>query len=79
MNSITNSKASPIGKLKGRSQQERKQQWYNHFKTLLGTPDNSPPPAQIKKIFQNLNICDTKFTLEEVVEVRKNVREGKAP
>ena len=79
MNSITNRKASPTGKLKSRSQQERNQQWYNHFKILLGTPDNSPPPAQIKKIFQNLNICDSKFTLEEVVEVRKKVREGKAP
>ena len=79
VNTITNRKSSPSGKLKGKSPDERKQQWLNHFKNLLGTPDDRPPSTEIKTILHNVDIYDGEFTLQEVIEAKKQIREGKAP
>ena len=38
---ITNRKLSPTGKLKRKSADEHKTQWFNHFKSLLGSADVS--------------------------------------
>ena len=78
LNTITNGKASLTGKLNGKSPDERKKQWHNHFKTLLGTSDNRPPPTVIKTILPNLNICDEELALDEVIKAKKQAREGKA-
>ena len=77
VNNITNRKPSTTGKLKGDSPEERI--WYDHFKNLLGTPDNCPPINDIEPLHTNLNIKDTEFTIEEIREAKKQIREGKAP
>ena len=79
VNKITNRKPSTTGKLKGKSPEERKQLWLKHFKNLLGNPDTSPPPEDIPQIFSNLYILDTEFTLNEIREAKKQIKEGKAP
>ncbi|CAH1266780.1 Hypp3574 [Branchiostoma lanceolatum] len=38
INDITNRKTTRKGKLEGSTQEERIENWYNHFKTLLGDP-----------------------------------------
>ena len=63
VNTITNRKSSPTGKLKGKSPDERKTQWFNHFKSLLVSIDVSTS-REIDPIFPNVNIEDT--ALDEV-------------
>ena len=79
INKVTNRKATVAGKLKGKSPEERNKQWLDHFEKLLGTPDNSEPIANIEPVFENLNINQQPFTLQEVREAKKQLREGKAP
>ena len=79
MNNITNRKCAPTGKLKGKSPEERKSQWFEHFKNLLGSSDKCPPTVEIEPVFPHVKIADTAFVLEEVVAARKQVREGKMP
>ena len=40
VNNITNRKCAPTGKLKGKSPEERKSQWFEHLKNLLGSSDH---------------------------------------
>ena len=79
VNTITNRKTMPSGKLKGKSPEERKKQWLDHFRNLLGTPDSNPPVEDIPPIFSNLGIEDGAFTLSELREAKKQVSFGKAP
>ena len=79
INKVTNRKATTSGKLKGKSPEERNKQWFDHFEKLLGTPDNSEPIANIDPVFENLDINQQPFTLQEVREAKKQLREGKAP
>lgn len=46
---------------------------------MLGSQDQCPPAGKIETILTNVNISDTEFILEEVIEARKQVKEGKAP
>ena len=50
VNTITNRKNMPSGKLKGKSPEERKEQY---FRNLLGTPDKNPPIENIPLTFKN--------------------------
>ena len=79
VNTITNRKTMPSGKLKGKSPEERKKQWLDHFRNLLGTPDSNPPVEDIPPIFSNLGIEDGAFTLSELREAKKQISFGKAP
>ena len=79
VNSITNRKSAPTGKLKGKSPEERKRQWFEHFKNLLGSSDNCPPTVEIEPVLPHVEVADTAFVLEEVVVARKQVKEGKSP
>jgi len=80
VNTVTNRKTSPTGKLKGCSPKERIDQWLTHFKSLLGSSDQiSDTNSEIEPILRDVVIQDTAFSLEEVAEARKQVREGKAP
>ena len=78
VNKITNRRAPALGKLKGKSPEERKQLWFDHFKKLLGTPDTTSPPQPITPLFEDINIIDTEFTLSEIREAKKQISEGKA-
>ena len=79
INKVTNRKAAPSGKLKGKSPEERNKQWFDHFEKLLGTPVASETPLDIETVFENLGINEGEFTIEEVKEAKKQMREGKAP
>ena len=79
VNTISNRNTTPSCKLKGKSPEERKDQWLNHFRNLLGTPDTNPPVEDIPTIHHNINIPDGEFTLDELKEAKKQLRSGKAP
>ena len=79
VNTITNRKTMKPGKLKGKTPEERKEQWLNHFRDLLGTPDTSPSVEDIPPIYHNVNIEDGAFNLEELRKAKKQLRYGKAP
>ena len=71
VNTITNRKTMPSGKLKGKSPEERKKQWLTHFRNLLGTPDKNPPIENTPLIFKNsIIIEDGVFTLGELREAK---------
>ena len=80
MNAVTNRKPALSGKLSGKTPEERKKQWYTHFKNLLGTPPaDSSEDIEIGTVLRDLEIADTEFTKEEYEEAKKQVKEGKAP
>ncbi len=69
VNTITNRKTTATCKLKGKTPEERTQQWYQHFKSLLGTPAEISNPIAIpsEPIFSNINISDKPFTIKEII------------
>ena len=80
INTITNRKSTQSGKLKGKSPADRTQQWFEHFKNLLGstaTPNSST--HSFHQTFSNLNIPDDAFNIDELRTAKKQIREGKAP
>ena len=79
VNTITNRKKMAAGKLKGKTPEARKEQWLEHFRNLLGTPDTNPPIDDIPPIFDNVSIEDGAFTLKELKDAKKQLRFGKAP
>ena len=79
VNTITNRKTMKPGKLKGKTPKERNEQWLNHFRDLLGTPDTSPSVEDIPPIYHNVIIEDGAFNLEELRKAKKQLRYGKAP
>ena len=79
VNTITNRKITPSGKIKGKTTEERKDNWFNHFRNLLGKCETSPPVDEIPIIHQDTNIFDGEFSIEQLKEVRKQLRDGKAP
>ena len=79
VNTISNRKTTAAGKLKGKTPEERKQQWFNHFKNLLGSPVEQVDPTTIQPVLHNVDIDDSNFTLDEVIKARKQIKEGTAP
>ena len=79
INDITGRKASPKGLLQGTSQKERVQNWYNHFKDLLGKPpDISDVDEEIDPILTNLDIKTGPFEHEEYIQAKRSLVEGKS-
>ena len=80
VNTITSRKSAPAGKLKGKTPDERKQQWFNHFKKLLGSPIEQSETPNILTVLspEQVQIDSSKFVLEEVIKARKDVKEGTA-
>ena len=74
VNKITNRKTMPSEKLKGKTPEERKEQWFNHFRNLLGTPDTSPSVGDIPPKDHNVNIEVGAFTLKELREAKKQLQ-----
>ena len=67
------------GQLKGKTQQERIRNWYNHFQTLLGNPpDIVNEDEEIPTILHNLGIKEGAFTQEEYQRAKKAIVEAKA-
>ena len=73
VNTITDRKSAAAGKLKSKTPEERKQQWFNHFKKLMGSPVEQTETPNILTILcpDQVNIDDRRFILDEVVKARK--------
>ena len=67
------------GQLKGKTQQERIGNWYNHFQTLLGKPpDIVNEDEEIPTILNNLGITECAFIQEKYQRAKKAIMECKA-
>ncbi|KAI8484256.1 hypothetical protein Bbelb_380410 [Branchiostoma belcheri] len=72
-------KATRKGQLEGNTQKERIENWYNHFKTLLGSPPNiTDEDEEIPTVFEELDIKDGPFEQGEYEEAKESLAEGKA-
>lgn len=80
---ITNKKASPIIKISGDTTQERLNKWFDHFSTLLGTPDQQSvdlnDPFYNRRVSERSPINTNLFTMEELQAVLKNLNKAKTP
>ena len=65
-------------KLNAKNQEERKKLWFNHFSKLLGEKPTQSEDTIIEDIFENLDIEDGAFTLDEYRKAKKATREGSA-
>ena len=66
VNEITGRKKSKEGQVTGTSPEERVSTWFTHFKKLLGEPPVvEDPDEDIPTIFEDLEIKNDLFTLEE--------------
>ena len=79
INELCGRRTTRKGQLKGKTQQERIRNWYNHFQTLLGNPpDIVNEDEEIPTILDNLGIKEGAFTQEEYQRAKKAIVEGKA-
>ena len=79
VNEISGRRTSQRGQIAGDTQQERVQNWYDHFVGLLGSePDASDANVVIPPIFKNLGIEDGPFDEEEYAKAKKTLTEGKS-
>ena len=77
-NQISNRKKSKRSSLRGKSKQDRLNQWKNHFSSLLG---QVPPAINIptkRMIDMELHIEKNDFTMKELQIVIKNLKNNKA-
>ena len=80
INKITNRKTSKQGIIKGNSREERIKKWYTYFCNLLGkdqAESNNKNEEDLDKVFHNLQIEDSDFTIEELESVKKHLQDGK--
>ena len=79
VNEVSGRKRAKEGQVSGDSPEERVATWFTHFKKLLGeTPDVEDPDEEIPNIFEDLDINDEPFTLEEFRKVKTSLKLGKA-
>ena len=79
VNQITGRKKSKEGQVAGTSPEERVATWFTHFKKLLGEPPVvEDPDEEIPNIYENLDIKDDIFTIEEFRRVKSSLKLGKA-
>ena len=79
VNEITGRKQTKEGQVAGVSPEERVTTWFTHFKNLLGSPPEvDDPDEEIPNIFEDLDINDEPFTLDEFRKVKSSIKIGKA-
>ena len=79
VNQITGRKTSKEGQVAGASPEERVTTWFTHFQKLLGSPPEvDDPDEEIPNIFEDLDINDGPFTLDEFRKVKSSIKIGKA-
>ena len=79
INEVTGRKASVQGKLEGDTQEDRVNNWYNHFSSLLGkSPTVGQEDEDIEQIFPELDIRKGPFTMEEYRKAKAEIKMGKA-
>ena len=79
VNEISGRKRAKEGQVSGNNPEERVSTWFTHFKKLLGeTPSVEDPDEEIPNIFEDLDINDDPFTLDEFKKVKASLKLGKA-
>ena len=79
VNEISGRKKSKEGHVAGSSPDERVNTWFSHFKKLLSEPPEvDDPDEEIPNIFEDLEIRDDPFDLNEYRKVKASLKLGKA-
>ena len=79
INDITGRKKGKHGILEGKSKEERVQNWFNHFKELLGEePIVEDEGEVITTVMNNIEFRTGEFDNEELQNARRNITQGKA-
>lgn len=81
VNEISGRKKVTSGKISGNCPKERKDKWYNHFKSLLGNPPASGDDNQcpdIPAVLSDLHIEDGPFSAEEYNRAKNAIKLGKS-
>ena len=79
VNQMSGRKRAKEGQVSGNSPKERISTWYKHFQSLLGEPPTvEDRDEQIPSIYEDLEINDEPFTLEEFRKVKSSLQLGKA-
>ena len=78
---ITDKKSTPVTKIKGDTAEERRENWFKHFKDLLGSP---VPASDTEDPFFNQKVCDPlpintgPFSMGELLFALKKVQLSKS-
>ena len=73
------STAEKIQKLKDNTREERLSNWYDHFEKLLGNPPKvSKEDEEIHAVYDELPVRTDAFDMEEYLEAKKAIKEGKS-
>jgi hypothetical protein len=76
---MTGRKRAKEGHVSGNSPEERVDTWFTHFKKLLGeTHTVEDPDEEILNIFEDLDINDEPFTLDEFRKFKAPLKIGNA-
>ena len=80
INEITGRKAKGETQIRGNGPGERKRNWLEHFKALLGSsPVVQDEEVEIEQQFEERDISTEPFSLEELRTAKKKITEGKQP
>ena len=79
VNKISNCKSTPSGKITGKSLEERKSHWFDHFKNLLGSSESrSEVKAEdIGPVLYDVVIADNEFSRLKLSRPENKLRRGK--
>ena len=79
INDISNRKARTKGQIEGDTQQDRVDNWYKHFVSLLGEkPGTQDTVFVAEQVLQPGKIKTGAFTIDELAAVKKVLKTGKA-
>lgn len=79
VNEVTGRKKSNHGLIAGGGPKERLLSWENHFTNLLGQPPHIEDELLVINTRHSpLDICEAPFTLDELIEAKAQITEGKA-
>ena len=79
VNEMSGRKRAKEGQVSGNSPEERVTTWFTHFQKLLGeAPTVEDPDEPIPSIFEDLDIDDGLFTMDEFRRVKSSLQLGKA-
>ena len=79
INEISGRKSSQTSQLNGNSDEDRVNQWYIHFRNLLGnSTEATDENEEILPVFEKLPINDDVFTPEEYSKATISIKCGKS-
>ena len=79
INEISGRKSSQTSQLNGNSDEDRVNQWYIHFRNILGNSTEAKDEnEEILPVFEKLSINDDVFTQEEYSKATMSIKCGKS-